>query len=188
MINTIDVQPSVLNTFLAEIRNRDIQTDRMRFRRNLERIGEVLAYEISKTFAYSPVTVQTPNYFDHAGNAFVSARRAYNRTDGQIEIRFDSIYTPDLTGKQLLLVDPMLATGKSLVITYRELLKQGGQPVHTHIASVIASRSGVEYVEKELTGESLTLWTAALDEGLTEKFYINPGIGDAGDLAFGEKK
>jgi uracil phosphoribosyltransferase len=218
MINTIDVQPSVLNTFLAEIRNRDIQTDRMRFRRNLERIGEVLAYEISKTFAYSPVTVQTPihscevilpsqevviatvlraglpfhqgflNYFDHAGNAFVSARRAYNRTDGQIEIRFDSIYTPDLTGKQLLLVDPMLATGKSLVITYRELLKQGGQPVHTHIASVIASRPGVEYVEKELTGESLTLWTAALDEGLTEKFYINPGIGDAGDLAFGEKK
>lgn len=88
----------------------------------------------------------------------------------------------------MLLVDPMLATGNSLVITYRELLKQGGQPVHTHIASVIASRPGVEYVEKELKGEALTLWTAALDEELTEKFYIDPGIGDAGDLAFGEKK
>lgn len=218
MINTIHVQPSVLNTFLAEIRDKDVQSDRMRFRRNLERVGEVLAYEISKTFSYAPVTVQTPinscevllpsqevviatvlraglpfhqgflNYFDHAGNAFVSARRAYNQTGDQIEIRFDSIYTPDLTGKQLLLVDPMLATGNSLVITYRELLKQGGQPVHTHIASVIASRPGVEYVEKELKGEALTLWTAALDEELTEKFYIDPGIGDAGDLAFGEKK
>ena len=153
-----------------------------------------MAYEISKTFDYSARTIQTPinpitvmlprqevviatvlraglpfhqgflNYFDHAGSAFVSARRAYSRVEGQIEIRFDSVYTPDLTGKQLLLVDPMLATGKSLVITYRELLKQGSLPAHTHIASVIASRQGVEYVEKELAGEPLTLWTAALDE------------------------
>lgn len=190
----------------------------MRFRRNLERVGEVMAYEISKTFDYSARTIQTPinpisvmlprqevviatvlraglpfhqgflNYFDHAGSAFVSARRAYSRVEGQIEIRFDSVYTPDLTGKQLLLVDPMLATGKSLVITYRELLKQGSLPAHTHIASVIASRQGVEYVEKELAGEPLTLWTAALDEALTDKFYIDPGLGDAGDLAFGDKK
>lgn len=218
MINTVNIQPSVLNTFLAEVRDRQIQTDRMRFRRNLERIGEVLAYEISKTFEYKPVVIDTPinpcevllpaqevvvatvlraglpfhqgflNYFDHAGNAFVSARRAYSRVDGQIEIRFDSVYTPSLTGKQLLLVDPMLATGKSLVITYRELLKQGSLPVHTHIAAVIASRQGVEYVERELAGEPLTLWTAALDDRLTEKFYIDPGMGDAGDLAFGEKK
>ena len=93
-----------------------------------------------------------------------------------------------MTGKQLLLVDPMLATGKSLVITYRELLKQGSLPAHTHIASVIARRQGVEYVEKELAGEPLTLWTAALDEALTDKFYIDPGLGDAGDLAFGDKK
>ena len=196
----------------------DIQQDRMGFRRNLERVGEVMAYEISKTFDYSARTIQTPinpisvmlprqevviatvlraglpfhqgflNYFDHAGSAFVSARRAYSRVEGQIEIRFDSVYTPDLTGKQLLLVDPMLATGKSLVITYRELLKQGSLPAHTHIASVIASRQGVEYVEKELAGEPLTLWTAALDEALTDKFYIDPGLGDAGDLAFGDKK
>ena len=218
MINVINTHNSVLNTFLAEIRNKDVQGDRMRFRRNLERVGEVMAYEISKTFPYVPQTIQTPinpvtvmlaeqdvviatvlraglpfhqgflNYFDHAGNAFVSARRAYSRVDGQIEIRFDSIYTPDLTGKQLLLVDPMLATGSSLVITYRELLKQGSLPAHTHIASVIASRQGVDYVENELAGEPLTLWTAALDERLNEKCYIDPGLGDAGDLAFGVKK
>lgn len=218
MINVINHQNSVLNTFLSEIRDREIQRDRMRFRRNLERVGEVMAYEISKTFSYEPQRIQTPinpteiylpaqevvvatvlraglpfhqgflNYFDKAGNAFVSARRAYSRVDEQIEIRFDSIYTPDLSGKQLLLVDPMLATGKSLVITYRELLKQGGCPARTHIAAVIASRQGVEYVERELAGEPLTLWTAALDDKLTEKFYIDPGLGDAGDLAFGEKK
>lgn len=218
MIHVIDTHNSVLNNFLSEIRNKDIQGDRMRFRRNLERVGEILAYEISKTFSYAPQTIETPinpvtvmlpeqevviatvlraglpfhqgflNYFDHAGNAFVSARRAYSRVEGQIEIRFDSVYTPDLTGKQLLLVDPMLATGSSLVITYRELLKQGSCPAHTHIVSVIASQQGADYVAKELTGEPLTLWTAALDEGLTEKFYIDPGLGDAGDLAFGNKK
>ena len=195
MVNVIDTRNSVLNTFLSEIRAVDIQQDRMRFRRNLERVGEVMAYEISKTFDYSARTIQTPinpisvmlprqevviatvlraglpfhqgflNYFDHAGSAFVSARRAYSRVEGQIEIRFDS-----------------------LVITYRELLKQGSLPAHTHIASVIASRQGVEYVEKELAGEPLTLWTAALDEALTDKFYIDPGLGDAGDLAFGDKK
>ena len=209
MVNVIDTRNSVLNTFLSEIRAVDIQQDRMRFRRNLERVGEVMAYEISKTFDYSARTIQTPiNPISvmlprqevviatvlraglpfHQGSAFVSARRAYSRVEGQIEIRFDSVYTPDLTGKQLLLVDPMLATGKSLVITYRELLKQGSLPAHTHIASVIASRQGVEYVEKELAGEPLTLWTAALDEALTDKFYIDPGLGDAGDLAFGDKK
>lgn len=218
MIHVVNAQNSVLNTFLAEIRDKRIQTDPMRFRRNLERVGEILAYEISKTFRYVPQTVQTPinpavallpeqevviatvlraglpfhqgflNYFDRAGNAFVSARRAYCRGSEQMEIRFDSVYTPDLTGRQLLLVDPMLATGSSLAVTYHELLKQGNRPVHTHIASVIASCQGVDYLEKELAGEPFTLWTAALDERLTEKFYIDPGLGDAGDLAFGLKK
>lgn len=218
MVNVINAQNSVLNTFLSEIRNKEMQGDRMRFRRNLERVGEILAYEISKTFDYTSRLIQTPinpikvmvparevvvatvlraglpfhqgflNYFDHAGNAFVSARREYSQAEGEVAIRFDSVYTPDLSGKQLLLVDPMLATGKSLVITYRELLKQGNCPFHTHIASVIASRQGVEYVEKELAGEHLTLWTAALDDRLTEKYYIDPGLGDAGDLAFGEKR
>lgn len=218
MIHIINEKNSVCNRFLAELRDQEIQKDRMRFRRNLERIGEVMAYEISKTFRYRSCRLQTPinpvevmlpeeevvvatvlraglpfhqgflNYFDHAGNAFVSARRAYSRHEGQIEVRFDSIYTPDLSGKQLMLVDPMLATGSSLVITYRELLKQGSRPVHTHIAAVIASRQGVDYVEKELKDEPVTLWTAALDDALTDRFYIDPGMGDAGDLAFGEKR
>ena len=193
MVNVIDTRNSVLNTFLSEIRAVDIQQDRMRFRRNLERVGEVMAYEISKTFDYSARTIQTPinpisvmlprqevviatvlraglpfhqgflNYFDHAGSAFVSARRAYSRVEGQIEIRFDSVYT--------------LYSSAASDVYKRQ-----------HIASVIASRQGVEYVEKELAGEPLTLWTAALDEALTDKFYIDPGLGDAGDLAFGDKK
>lgn len=217
MVHIISAQDSICNRFLAEIRDREKQKDRMRFRRNMERVGEIMAYEISKTFTYTKCCVQTPinpaevmvpaksvviatvlraglpfhqgflNYFDDAGNAFISARRT-SCVDGQVEVRFDSIYTPDLSGKQLLLVDPMLATGSSLVIAYRELLAQGGCPEHTHIAAVIASKQGVAYVEKELAGEPVTVWTAALDEALTEKFYIDPGIGDAGDLAFGEKK
>ena len=161
MVNVIDTRNSVLNTFLSEIRAVDIQQDRMRFRRNLERVGEVMAYEISKTFDYSARTIQTPinpisvmraglpfhqgflNYFDHAGSAFVSARRAYSRVEGQIEIRFDSVYTPDLTGKQLLLVDPMLATGKSLVITYRELLKQFACPYAYRFSHCQPARCGI---------------------------------------------
>lgn len=217
MVHIISAHHSICNRFLAEIRDREVQKDRMRFRRNMERVGEIMAYEISKTFTYKACCVQTPinpaevmipakavviatvlraglpfhqgflNYFDDAGNAFISARRS-SCLNGQVEVRFDSIYTPELTGKQLLLVDPMLATGSSLVIAYRELLAQGSRPEHTHIAAVIASKQGVAYVEKELAGEPFTLWTAALDEALTEKFYIDPGIGDAGDLAFGEKK
>ncbi len=217
MIHIVDVQNSVLNVFLSEIRDAEIQRDRMRFRRNMERVGEILAYEISKTFRYEARTLQTPinpvtvslpqeevvvatvlraglpfhqgflNYFDGAESAFVSARRVAHEGNRPVEIRFDSVYTPDLRGKQLLLVDPMLATGKSFVIAYRELLKQGHAPKHTHVASVIASRQGVAYVEKELADEPLTLWTAALDEALTEKCYIDPGLGDAGDLAFGGK-
>lgn len=217
MVHIISAHHSICNRFLAEIRDREVQKDRMRFRRNMERVGEIMAYEISKTFTYKACCVQTPinpaevmipakavviatvlraglpfhqgflNYFDDAGNAFISARRS-SCLDGQVEVRFDSIYTPELTGKQLLLVDPMLATGSSLVIAYRELLAQGCRPEYTHIAAVIASKQGVAYVEKELAGEPFTLWTAALDEALTEKFYIDPGIGDAGDLAFGEKK
>ena len=183
----------------------------------MERIGEITAYEISKAFSYKPCVVETPlgeatvemideqivvatilraglpyhqgflNYFDDAQNAFVSAYRKSTK-DGKFTVKVEYISCGSLEGKTLLLVDPMLATGKSLVITYRELLKQGSLPAHTHIASVIASRQGVEYVEKELAGEPLTLWTAALDEALTDKFYIDPGLGDAGDLAFGDKK
>lgn len=216
MVNVIDESASVCNRFLAELRDIQIHTDRMRFRRNLERVGEIMAYEISKSFHYSAQTVQTPinpaqimlpdkevviasvlraglpfhqgflNYFDSAGSAFVSARREYDKEHGFV-IRYDSVYTPSLEGKQLLLVDPMLATGASLVVAYRELLKQGGKPAHTHIASVIASRAGIAYTTETLKDENITIWTGSLDEHLTEDSYIDPGIGDAGDLAFGEK-
>lgn len=215
-VHIINEGNSLCNQFLAELRNVEKQADRLRFRRNIERVGEIIAYEISKTFRYLPVTIQTPineatvmlpeqevviasvlraglpfhqgflNYFDGAGNAFISARRVYDEAQG-FKIRYDSVYTPCLDGKQLLLVDPMLATGASLKIAYDELLQQGGRPFHTHIACVIASRQGVKYLQESLEGENVTLWLGALDEGLTEKSYIDPGLGDAGDLAFGEK-
>ena len=127
------------------------------------------------------------NYFDRAGNAFISARRKYKENHIDFEIRFDSIYTPSLEGKQLLLVDPMLATGGSIVVAYHELLKQGGKPAHTHIAAIVSSSQGLAKITEALKDEPVTIWTGAVDERLTESCYINPGIGDAGDLAFGEK-
>ncbi|MDY5490609.1 MAG: uracil phosphoribosyltransferase [Butyricimonas virosa] len=217
MVHIINKEDSVYNRFLAELRDKEIQKDPLRFRRNLERVGEVMAYEISKTFRYSTQQVQTPinvadvrladeevvvasvlraglpfhqgflNYFDRSGSAFISARRKYKENHIDFEIRFDSIYTPSLEGKQLLLVDPMLATGGSIVVAYHELLKQGGRPAHTHIAAIVSSRQGIERLTEALKDEPVTVWTGALDEHLTESCYIDPGIGDAGDLAFGEK-
>ena len=216
MVHIINTDNSVCNQFLAELRDKSMHGDSMRFRRNLQRVGEIMAYEISKTFKYSPREVETPinsatvmladdqvvvasvlraglpfhqgfmNYFDNAGNAFVSARRVYDENHG-FEIRYDSVYTPSLEGKQLLLVDPMLATGASMVVAYHELIRQGGCPEHTHLAAVISSKQGIDYLTGELAGEKVTVWTAAVDERLTEASYIDPGIGDAGDLAFGEK-
>lgn len=216
MIHIINSNNSVCNQFLAELRDKSMHGDSMRFRRNLQRVGEVMAYEISKTFKYSPRNVETPinpatvmlsddqvvvasvlraglpfhqgfmNYFDQAGNAFIAARRVYDENHGFV-IRYDSVYTPNLEGKQLLLVDPMLATGSSMVVAYHELLKQGGKPAHTHLVAVISSKQGIEYIENALQDENITIWTAALDENLTEDSYIDPGIGDAGDIAFGEK-
>lgn len=216
MVHIINRKNSVCNQFLAELRDKNVHRDSLRFRRNLERIGEVMSYEVSQTFQYSPRTVQTPisdatlmlqnhdvviasvlraglpfhqgflNYFDCAGNAFISARRVYDEEHG-FKIRYDSVYTPSLENKQLLLVDPMLATGSSLLIAYEELLKQGGIPVHTHIASVIASKQGLEVVTEAMKDMPVTIWVGAVDERLTEKSYIDPGLGDAGDLAYGEK-
>lgn len=217
MVYIINKEDSVYNRFLAELRDREIQKDPLRFRRNLERVGEIMAYEISKTFRYSSRQVQTPistaevrladedvvvasvlraglpfhqgflNYFDRAGNAFISARRKYKENHVDFEICFDSIYTPSLEGKQLLLVDPMMATGGSIVVAYHELLKQGGKPAHTHIAAIVSSRQGLMNITEALKDEPVTIWTGAVDERLTESCYIDPGIGDAGDLAFGEK-
>ena len=206
-INILSEQNSVLNTFLAEIRDRQIQVDSMRFRRNLERIGEITAYELSKTLVYSPRTVETPlgeaivqqiddqlviatilraglpfhqgflNYFDHARNAFVSAYRK-NHKDGSFTVKVEC--------KTLLLVDPMLATGQSLVLAYEAMCERCGTPATLHVAAVIASEQGVDYAKSHLP-QHTTLWAAAVDEELTSKCYIVPGLGDAGDLAFGEK-
>lgn len=209
-------QNSVLNQYLREIRDVHIQQDSMRFRRNIERIGEYMAIEVSKTLNYEETKVQTPlaeatvntisdkivlatilraglplhqgmlNYFDHAENAFVSAFRKYER-DGTFEIQIDYLSSPELDGKTLILCDPMLATGQSLALTYEELLAKG-DPLHTHIVSVIASRQGLDYVMSKLPDDSCTFWVGAIDEELTAQSYIVPGLGDAGDLAYGIKE
>ena len=215
MIHILGQQNSIFNTFLAQVRDKQVQTDSMRFRRNMERIGEIMSYEISKTLNYSPRTVETPlgeaivqqiddklviatilraglpfhqgflNYFDRAQNAFVSAYRK-NHKDGSFTVKVEYISCGELEGKTLLLVDPMLATGQSLVLAYEAMCERCGTPAELHVAAVIASEQGVDYVKNYLPANS-TLWAAAVDEELTSKFYIVPGLGDAGDLAFGEK-
>lgn len=206
---------SVLNQFIAEIRDKNIQKNHMRFRRNLERIGEIFAYEISKTLRYRPVEITTPlgistcslpedeivlatilraglplhngllNYFDGAQNAFIAAYRKYGK-DNKFDINLEYVTSPSVNGKILILADTMLATGASVVLAYKKLLEDGN-PVHTHIVCPIASSYGVEYLSKNLPHKTVTLWTGAIDEELTNKSYIVPGLGDAGDLAFGDK-
>ncbi len=215
-LHILSQQNTVLNKFIAQIRDREVQTDSMRFRRNMERIGEITAYELSKELNYTPRTVETPlgeavvqqiddriviatilraglpfhqgflNYFDDAQNAFVSAYRKSTK-DGKFTVKVEYISCVDLEGKTLLLVDPMLATGSSLVLAYNALCERGGTPAHTHVASVIASEQGVDYVMKNMPRQTTTVWVAAVDEELTSRSYIVPGIGDAGDLAYGEK-
>lgn len=214
MVHILNEQHSILHHFLAEIRDAEIQKDRMRFRRNLERIGEVAALEISRKLEYEVKEVVTPlgiaqvpqlkeqpivgtilraglplhqgvlNYFDHADNAFISAYRKHHK-DGSFEISLDYMSSPPLDGRILILADPMLATGSSIVVTYKAMLERG-RPKHTHIVAAIASSLGIEYVKKHLP-ENVTIWVAAVDEELTAQSYIVPGLGDAGDLAFGEK-
>lgn len=206
---------SVLNSFLAEMRDVTVQKDRLRFRTNLMRVGEIFAYELSKTLDYSVKEVTTPlgiapvatpdtelvistilraglplhegllNYFDHAGTAFVAAFRKYGKGDW-FEIKIDYCTTPSLEGKALVIADTMLATGASIEIAYNKLREEGGEPVHTHFVCPIASRYAVEYLQKKLPANT-TLWVAAIDEELTSHSYIVPGLGDAGDLAFGDK-
>ena len=215
-LHILSQQNTVLNKFIAEIRDKSFQRDSMRFRRNMERIGEVTAYEISRTLNYSPRVVETPlgeateqtiddrlviatilraglpyhqgflNYFDDAQNAFVSAYRKSTK-DGKFTVKVEYISCGSLEGKTLLLVDPMLATGSSLVLAYNALCERGGEPLHTHVAAVIASEQGIDYVEKNMPRQTTTIWAAAVDEELTSRSYIVPGIGDAGDLAYGEK-
>jgi uracil phosphoribosyltransferase len=214
MVHVLSEKNSIINHFIAELRDVEIQKDRMRFRRNIERIGEIAAYEISKTMEYETKDVVTPlgiaptpllkelpvvgtilraglplhqgvlNYFDGADNAFVSAYRKHHK-DGSFDIRLDYMSSPSLEGRILILADPMVATGSSIVVTFKEML-QGGKPKHTHIIACIASTEGVEYVKSHLPSD-VTLWIGAIDEELTAQSYIVPGLGDAGDLAFGTK-
>lgn len=216
MVHILGQENTILNKFIAQIRDCRIQLDSMRFRRNVERVGEIMSYEISKTLNYQAQTVETPlgeaemslisdkvviatvlraglplqqgflNYFDDAECAFVSAYRK-NKKDGTFKINVEYVSCGDLEGKILILVDPMLATGQSLRMTYDTLVAHGGEPLHTHIASVIASEQGVEYAQQHLPAGKTTLWLGAVDAELTSKAYIVPGIGDAGDLCYGKK-
>jgi uracil phosphoribosyltransferase len=214
MIHNLSHTNSIANQFIAELRNVEVQKDRMRFRRNLERLGEIFAYEISKTFPFDMKEVVTPlgtsnismiseqpivgtilraglplhqgilNYFDSADNAFISAYRKHHK-DGSFDIKLEYSSSPSLNNRILILADPMLATGSSIVMTYKELMSKG-RPKHTHIVAALASAQGIEYVKMHLPSE-INLWVGAVDEELTAQAYIVPGLGDAGDLAFGEK-
>ena len=215
-LHILSQQNTVLNKFIAEIRDKRIQRDSMRFRRNMERIGEITAYEISKAFSYKPCVVETPlgeatvemideqivvatilraglpyhqgflNYFDDAQNAFVSAYRKSTK-DGKFTVKVEYISCGSLEGKTLLLVDPMLATGSSMELAYEALLTKG-VPDHVHVASIISSKQALEYLQKKMPDDKTTIWIAALDNDLDDHSYIVPGLGDAGDLAFGEKE
>jgi uracil phosphoribosyltransferase len=209
---------SVLNRFTAEIRQVGLQDDSLRFRRNIERIGEIMAYEISKTLSYNVINIKTPlgikpvsvpddkivlatilraglpfhngflSYFDSAENAFISASRKYNADHSTFTIDAGYFSSPSIDGKTLLLADPMLATGSSIETAYQILLRRG-TPAKIHIACVIASRQGIDYVAEFFSRQSVpfTIWAADIDPSLNDKAYIVPGLGDAGDLAYGEK-
>lgn len=214
-IHNLSETNSVLNSFTSQIRNVAIQNDRLRFRRNIERIGEILSYEMSKTFPFENQNITTPlgdksiavasnevvicsilraglplhigvmNYLDSAESAFISAYRKHKANSVDFEIKIEYVACPNLENKTLVLVDPMLATGQSLVNTYNAITKFG-HPCTLHIVSVIGAKEGVAYVGKNLP-ESTHLWIADIDATLNDKGYIVPGLGDAGDLAFGEK-
>ena len=215
IIHNLSKQNSILNTFISEIRDIDIQKDSMRFRRNIERIGEILGYEMSKSLNYNPSTIKTPladcdidliddsivicsilragiplhngllNYFDTAENAFISAYRHHKHDSEHFEIIVEYLACPNLEDKTLVLVDPMLATGQSILATF-EALKPFGTPKNVHLISVIGAQKGVNSIEKHFD-ENVHLWIATIDETLNSKGYIVPGLGDAGDLAFGKK-
>jgi uracil phosphoribosyltransferase len=214
-IHNLSEDNSILNSFIAEIRDVTIQQDRMRFRRNIERIGEVLGYEMSKHLDFKSKIIQTPlgektttiyqndivlcsilragvplhngllNYFDDAENAFISAYRHHKHNPETFEIVVEYLACPDLSGKTLILADPMLATGQSMIATF-EALKPFGTPKEVHLVSVIGAQAGVALVNSHFDN-SAHLWIATIDEHLNDKGYIIPGLGDAGDLAFGKK-
>ncbi len=215
VINFADT-PSLVSRYMLELRSVDIQKDPMRFRANLDRIGEIMAYEISKRLEYENVDVQTPlgtaccqkikdrvvlatilraglpfhhgflNFFDDAENAFVSAYRRYKEKGDSFDVLVEYLASPRIDGKTLILVDPMLATGSSMELGFRAMLTKG-EPARIHVASVIASRQSIDYVCKHLPADRTTVWVGAIDDEINSHSYIVPGLGDAGDLAYGEK-
>lgn len=214
-IHNLSENNSVLNHFLGQIRNIDVHRDSMRFRRNIERIGEIMAYELSKELDYKNVAIQTPlgikkttaindqlvlcsilragltlhqgflNYFDDAENGFISAFRHHPNNDDYFEIKVEYQAVADINNKNLLLLDPMLATGQSIVAVFNQLMERGS-PKEIHIAVVIATPEGIAHLQEHLP-ENCHLWIATIDDGLDAKNYIVPGLGDAGDLAYGIK-
>ena len=214
-IINFDNSHSLVSQYLTELRDVKVQNDMLRFRRNLERIGQIMAYEISKCIRYKTVTIDTPlakcdcrviednivlatifragipfhqgflDYFDSAENAFVSAYRKYKEKEN-FDVFIEYIASPDINGKTLVIVDPMLATGTSMELSYRALLTKG-TPARIHLASVIASQKAVDYIGDHFPGDITTLWTGAIDPVINEHSYIVPGLGDAGDLAYGSK-
>lgn len=208
--------PSLVSQYLSEMRDVATHSDPLRFRHNLQRVGEIMAYEISKTLRYKTVDVETPlatakcqvideqlvlatifragvpfhqgflNYFDHAENAFVSAYRKYKEKEN-FDVCIEYLASPRLDGKTLILCDPMLATGASMELSYRALLTKG-TPAHVHVASVIASQTAVDYIARTFPADRTTLWVGAVDAEINAHSYIVPGLGDAGDLAYGTKE
>jgi uracil phosphoribosyltransferase len=215
MVHILSEQNSIFNQFVAELRDVTIQNDSMRFRRNLERMGEIMGYEISKTLSYQTKETTTPlgiaetshlvaqpviatilraglpmhlgvlNYFDRAENAFISAYRRHHK-DNTFDIHVEYVSSPSIDDKVVILCDPMIATGGSIVLAFKALLAKG-TPKHTHIISAISSRQGIDYVKANMPNKDFTIWCGAVDEELTAHSYIVPGLGDAGDLAFGTK-
>lgn len=215
-IRILGERPTILNQYLAEIRDQHIQSDPLRFRMNLERIGELMGFEISRDLLYHETEVQTPlgtahvpvladqvviasilraglpmhngllRVFDRAGNAFISAFRQYEK-NGTFDIQFGYLSSPGLDDKVLILADTMIATGASIEVAINALMEKG-RPRHIHIVTAIASRDGLDFMASHLDMERTTLWVGAVDDELTVKAYIVPGLGDAGDLAYGSKE
>ena len=216
-IHNLERTDSVFNQYMAELRDAVIQQDRMRFRRNLERIGEVMAYEISKAFEYDDEEVVTPlgikqirtmheqpviatilraglpfhngmlSMFDQADSAFIAAYRKYDKNEEDSEIRVEYYSSPDIEDRILILCDPLLATGESIVKTLNGLMEDM-MPKEVHIAVAVASQDGLDYVERTMSRLPVTIWVGSIDEELTARAYVVPGIGDVGDLAYGEKR
>lgn len=214
-IHYLSEKNSVLNHFLSQIRDIHVQKDSMRFRRNIERIGEIMAYEISQSLHYKDVEISTPlgikktteiadqlvvcsilragltlhqgflNYFDNAENGFISAYRHHPNHDDFFDILVEYEAIADINGATIFLVDPMLATGQSIVAVFNKLMERG-TPKEVHIAVIIAAPEGIVYLKQNLP-DTCHLWIASLDEKLNDKSYIIPGLGDAGDLAYGTK-